>query len=179
MITAETMADALLTGERRLDLGDGWFSNGYFAVRGEEWAKLGKEKKHNDSPAKWAALADRVPVAEDLSLRIPGVRGKENCDSCGDGACECHCGHKHVCQSCDGDGTVDVTEDIGQMVFVGEGVETVVNPLLGALLEGLTVVRTTNDDAACAMLLGLDEHGELVAAVMPLRGKVRRPETKP
>jgi hypothetical protein len=175
VITAETVAGALLTSERRIRLGGGWFSNGYFALRDEALAAAATDEK--PSPLAAWAKHERIPVVENSALRIPRRAESQRCQECIDGVCECHCGDEHVCKACEGAGTAVIETDIGQMVFEGMGETTVVQPLLGALLEGLTVVRCPEKDqpANLAMLCGLDEAGEMVVVVMPLRESLRNP----
>jgi len=159
MITAETVATALETGERRMDLCCGWFSNGYFAVKGEQWVALATTKTE---PAgafveKWSTL-ERVPVSEAVELRMPFKTIASEC--------ECECGNVHMSSAVD---------DLGQRVFVASGCSTVVDPRLGELLDGLTVFRDASAPPERAILMGYDDAGELIVAVMPLREPVRDP----
>jgi hypothetical protein len=159
VITAETVAAALESGPRRLRFAD-WFSNGYFIVRGKEWAAMGTDQNPGieASLARWKELATQ-PVLEAAEMRIPR-RVSEH-------PCECECGHEHTTESVD---------DMGQAVFVGDGKKTVVQPAFADLLAGLAVFRdATEPNPAHAMLLGYDA-GELVAAVMPMREALRDPK---
>lgn len=158
MISEAAIEAALRTSARRFNLGGTWFSNGHFALRHEVRAKQADDKKPTWTTADWLALP-RQSVLEAVELRI------ERRDRLVD--CECECGDEHKREECD---------DTGQMVFVANGGSTVVNPLLGHLLDGLTVFRDASPDCspAIAMLMGFDG-GELVVTAMPLRKDVRKP----
>jgi hypothetical protein len=159
VITSETVSAALETGPRRLRFAD-WFSNGYFIVRGEQWAALATEDKPGieTSLQRWRDI-EKQPVLEAPEMRI-SRRVSEH-------PCECECGNEH---------TTERVDDMGQAVFVGDGHRTVVQPAYADLLSGLAVFRdATEPNPALAMILGYDA-GELVAAVMPLREGVRDPK---
>jgi hypothetical protein len=185
VITADTVAAALAisTSARRMHSGTGWFSDGHFAVRGEEYVALATELKERiaTSVAEWTALKETTPVLEAVELWIPRKTERKKCYTCFLGEvkhddCDDCGGHK--CDDCGGSQWVDEVDDIGQMVFVANGGETLVNPVYGELLRGLTVARDAREkDPAIAMLLGFDDAGEMVVAVMPLRNPVRQPET--
>lgn len=157
MISEEAIAVAAKIGTRRFDLGEGWFSNGYFAVKHPPTAATAGDKKTGAVEA-WRKLT-KVRVFEQTDLRIE--RKTRLID------CECECGHEHKAEAID---------DTGQAVYGAGGNQTVIDPRYARLLDGLTVFRdATNGNPHLAMLMGFDE-GELVVTVMPLHEPVRNPK---
>jgi hypothetical protein len=175
MVTKETIEAALVTSERRWNGGNGWFTNGHFAVKGEQWLALATENRPDVARcvADWSKL-EKEPVLEAVELRIATITKARDCKECTDGKWthdECDDCQGHDCYACDG-GKVKASQ-IGQMVFTADGKDTVVDPALGALLEGLTIFRDSTCDRAISMLMGYD-NGEFVVAVMPRDEPVRR-----
>lgn len=157
-----------------------WLTNGSWAAKVTPPAGIAVTEQEALAVAirQFLTMA-RVDVQEDASLYLPFVAGEPRvaaiCRTCS-GTGECNnctsCDAAHGCGRCDGRGEhvskEGTPDDDGQRVYVADGVETTIAARMGLLLDGLKVVRLGSDGAS-APLGGLDEHGEMVAVVMPLR----------
>ena len=179
----------------------GWSTTGHVAIRftdypegvAAEWS-VEVAPKFNANFAGYVKawtedLANRVPVTEDESLRIPFVADIPNevsgeCSDCnGSGEHECSCGDIHDCGECDGEGEIIIKRgksgDIGQAVFRGaNGKQTLIQGKFAGLLRGYSVFQFNGigDDHEEPPLLGVAYDGTVMVCVMPMRGEPRTPE---
>ncbi|HVZ89595.1 MAG TPA: hypothetical protein VHG72_21720 [Polyangia bacterium] len=181
----------------------GWSSNGQWATRFVDYpagaaTEASAERRGRTETFVAALTGPRdgfIALTEDESLRIDRVAGipdktKECSDCGGTGECECHCGDSHGCAKCDGEGEIIVEpgteEEDGQAVFRSrDGKRVAVQAKYGDLLRGYSVFRLpidplhlNDDDEECRALVGIDDSGEAVVAVMPIRGEPRVPTDK-
>lgn len=152
-----------------------WVTNGSWLAKGEVPGAV--EIPELEAPVTRLLGLPRSLVSEDIGFRLPFVAGIQRiakpCVSCGgSGECSClSCDSNHDCGRCRGCGELVSVEgtrdDDGQLVYVGDGVETVVAARMAVLLDGISVVRL-GDEGPRAPLAGLDELNEIVTLVMPM-----------
>ncbi len=173
----------------------GWAASRHWAARWTEWpaGAAVDRQQGTDREVTLAGHIDnwtngpRVEVTEDPSLAMPFVPGTPDthdgiCRTCnGDAEHSCPCGDTHDCVDCYGDGYENLRRGIadvcGQSVWRGtDGVETAIQFRYAPLLRGYRVVRCGTESAS--PLLGIDEAGAVVVAVMPLN-EITRPAPAP
>lgn len=181
MITDETVLAAVehlkfVEGSLRLRGGDGWLCTRAFAFRAnlsafpalrasETVDMLGALLSWTKGECHVLRELPQYRIAPKWSTRLkPAV----SCEGCECGACEGVSGKSAASE--------DYLADHGQAVFATrEGRQVAVDPVFAALLAGYSVVQFGEDERA--PLLGLDEEGNPIVAVMPLNCEVRRPAT--
>jgi hypothetical protein len=201
MLTIENLMAALPhdEGEKFTDVRvfpgvPGWSAARYFAARWTEWPSdvLAKQPTGDEylreQLAGWENLAiARVDVTEDPSLALPFVPGTDDkhdgiCLECnGEAEHVCSCGDEHDCRECDGSGYRNlvrgIADKLGQSVWrSADGVEVAVQARAAELLRGYRVVR--HGLPPKSPLLGLNEAGEVIVAIMPLN-EITRPAPAP
>jgi hypothetical protein len=157
----------------------GWVTNGFWATWVGDLGDLPTTNVHEAGALRRlvSGEVEGVRLREDRALRMPRIMGVREirvgkCDGCECGECEGRQGHME---------TEPCVQDAGQAVFVdGGGRGIVINPDFAPLLDGLDVYATCSlppDPRSYhvehPMLLGIDDKGEVVALVMPVRAKVR------
>ena len=142
----------------------GWVSNGH-------WAVLATAEHYAAAVADPFALkrsykasldfgAPRTPLEEVRSERIEPVAAIEAVIS--------------VCPTCDHERTAKPYQrgDLGQRIYAGGGVETLVDGRYAEILDGLSVVRLGTKELD--PVAGIDADGDIVAVVLPMRMSARR-----
>ena len=126
-------------------------------------------------PALGRAL-ELADLAVDSKYHIPfKSRQGTTCDSCdGAGFKECDLDYEHCCDVCSGTGVVGDRGRVGQRVYRRGDLQVICTDLNASVLDGLRVVCALDGNSESAdpyerALIGLDDDGDVVAIVMPLR----------